>query len=223
MSQNKTLSLRAVIGSHVDPEGSKITISGPSATGATARINMTTETAAALVAGLVAASREANKIREANGKGPVDGVDTWLVERAIVTFPTRDKAQLELRSGGVKHVFELRIQEAVTLGQDLNTVAAGRVSKSHPTVLRNETIGPEIYPTVMTLPLATEPISTASMTDYPDGLAVEMRIDSQTDDGSFGRIRIPMFADTARSLIEALRQRLSRLDEGSKSKDRKPS
>jgi hypothetical protein len=49
------------------------------------------------------------------------------------------------------------------------------------------------------------------MTEYPDGLLLELRMNAPTRDGSLQRVRLPMFVDTAQLIIAELKERLKRI------------
>jgi hypothetical protein len=121
--------------------------------------------------------------------------------KVTVEHPVHGVVNLSIMSEGIKRTFEMSSAEAATLALDLapfQVAASGTAPSSN-------------LPSVLPLPLVTGPVRTASMTDYPDGLAVELRMASHEKSGALQSVRIPMFADTARELIGALQERLDKI------------
>lgn len=212
MTKAKTITLRSVQSSQVSSKGGWITITVGTTLGSMVGIKLTPELASTFIAGLTDACRKANKIRDMSGGTPEDGLDIWKIDRAIVESIPPSTLYLHLDSAGVRHVFQLTTAEGATLANDLGALQRSRQKSTSPS---SESAIPEseTLPSVLELPLVTEPIQTASMSDFPDGLLLEARLDTQRPDGTFGRVRIPMFAQTARNVVGALQERLKRIGE----------
>lgn len=202
-----TVRLHTLTQSHVSGDGNTITVSALSPNGSAIRITLSPEIAGVLMGGLRDACNKAHAYRT-QGKPVTRLEDHWSVSRAFVAHPVPGVVRLHLDCNGVRQSFQMSSAEAATLSQDLSKserTGAPPAPKDHGTGTQGP--GPGQIPSVLPLPLVTEPIQTVSMTDYPDGLAVEMRMDTQAGE-QFSRVRIPMFADTARALVGALQQRL---------------
>jgi hypothetical protein len=113
---------------------------------------------------------------------------------------------IHIRSGGVRHVFELPSAEVASLVQDLSDGLRAQHGQS---AGDNDMAHDVVLPSVLTLSLMTLPIATMEMTDYPDGLLIEIGMD--TPGQELRHVRLPMFADTARAIIGALRDRLTKM------------
>ena len=222
MPDFRTLRIDALKTSRVSGDGNAITVVCENQKGKTNLIEMTPETAAALVGGLRdACKKSAERRAKAGIEAPLEQV--WTAERVFATYPVHGKVLLHVQSGGMTQVFELPSSEVATLVHELSDGlrAQGQDDPAHHDIGTGVPAG-TVIPSVLTLSLATVPIRTMGMTDYPDGLAVEMGQIYPNDDSK--RVRIPMFSDTARALIGALQERLSKIDgEGSTSSIRKPS
>lgn len=103
---------------------------------------------------------------------------------------------------------EYLIPAALAANISMDLTAGGMPTNNAPPSRSDEQT---VLPDTLTLPLVSDPIRTLSMTEYPDGLAVELKMVMDDAGGAFQRVRIPMFAKTAEALIGAIRDRLDRL------------
>jgi hypothetical protein len=222
MPDFRTLRIDALKKSNVSTDGSKITIVCENPKGATNLIEMTPETAAALVGGLRDACKIAAQNRAKAGiKTPLEQV--WIAERVFATYPVRGKVLIHVQSGGMTQVFELPASEVATLVHELSDGLKTQGLDDQTSHDTDMGLTGAVIPSVLTLTLATLPIRTSSMTDYPDGLSIEMGLAYPPPLDS-KKVRIPMFADTARALIGALQERLAKMESESPTpQNRKPS
>lgn len=131
------------------------------------------------------------------------------VEDIAVEFPVSGVVTLKIKTKKGWHAFTLNLAKASTMAFDMNAGLLGpQAPANQPTP---STAHQMPLPDVLELPLVVEPIQTAEMSNYPDGLAVQLHMHQDFPMGAFQKVRLPMFADTARALIGALEQRLSKM------------
>jgi hypothetical protein len=130
------------------------------------------------------------------------------VKDIFVEYPARGIVKLRIKTDAGAREYVIPAAVAATLSLDLS---AGGMP-NHNTV-PSQGAASEVFPDTLTLPLVTEPIRTMAMTEYPEGLAIEMKMLLDEPGGGFQRVRIPMFADTARAIVGALQQRLDKLEQ----------
>lgn len=219
MADIRTSRIEILKNSHVSGDGETITVIYSTKNGNTQRLEMTPETAGALTGGLRDAARTSSEYRKARGiEPPLEQV--WTAERVFASHPTRSKVLLHVHSGGIRQIFELPASEVASVVEDLST-SLRLHAQANPGTDTEPSSG-DVIPSTLTLGLLTPPISTAGMTDYPDGLGMEIAM--VTDGNTQSRLRLPMFADTARAIIEALQNHLNKMDDLSvTSKPAKPS
>lgn len=206
MADIRTSRIDHLKNSHVSNDGETITIVYETPNGNTRRLEMTPEMAASLTTGVQDAGRQSAARRKARG---VDAHEPaiWTAERVFASHPVRGKIYLHVHTGGLRVIYDLPAASVATLVQDLSASLRTH-AESNPGTDIDPSSG-DVIPNTLTSNLLTPPISTTRMTDYPDGLAIEVGMLSDRDVQQ--RLRFPMFAETARTIIKALQEELARM------------